>query len=249
MSGLDQDIMQKNLSCKTIGDAQKNMFTFSIILVFANLLFLTLGAILYIYASQVGIELPAKSDQLFPTIALQNLSPFVGLVFIIGLIAAAYSSADSALTSLTTSFCVDFLDFEKKEDEEEKKKTRIIVHIAFSVLLFLTIIIFNSVSNDAVISELFKAATYTYGPLLGLFAFGLLTRLKVRERLVIPVCLLAPIVSYFVDIYSGRFLFGFQFGYTILALNGLLTFLGLLAISYKEYEVEGFNLEKETKEE
>ena len=249
MSGLDQDIMQKNLSCKTIGDAQKNMFTFSIILVFANLLFLSLGAILYIYASQVGIELPAKSDQLFPTIALQNLSPYVGLVFIIGLIAAAYSSADSALTALTTSFCVDFLDFEKKEDEEEKKKTRIIVHIAFSVLLFLTIIIFNSVSNAAVISELFKAATYTYGPLLGLFAFGLLTRLKVRERLVIPVCLLAPIVSYFIDIYSARFLFGFQFGYTILALNGLLTFLGLLAISYKEYEVEGFNLEKETKEE
>lgn len=248
MTGLDQDMMQKNLSCKNIGDAQKNMFTFSIILVFANLLFLSLGAILYLYTSQVGIELPAKSDQLFPTIALQHLSPFTGLVFIVGLIAAAYSSADSALTSLTTSFCVDFLGFEKREDEEKKKKTRMLVHIAFSTLLFFTIIIFNSVSNDAVISELFKAATYTYGPLLGLFAFGLLTRLKVRERLVIPVCILAPIISYIIDINSARYLFGFQFGYTILALNGFLTFLGLLAISYKEYEVDGTLLNEEEKE-
>jgi Na+/proline symporter len=249
MTGLDQDMMQKNLSCKNIGDAQKNMFTFSIILVFANLLFLTLGAILYLYTSQVGIELPAKSDQLFPTIALQHLPPFTGLIFILGLIAAAYSSADSALTSLTTSFCVDFLNFEKREDEDQKKKTRIYVHIAFSTILFFIIIIFNSLSNDAVISELFKAASYTYGPLLGLFAFGLLTRLKVRERLVIPICILAPIVSYVIDVNSARLLFGFQFGYTILALNGLLTFLGLLAISYKEYEVEGFILEEESKEE
>ncbi len=244
MTGLDQDMMQKNLSCKNIGDAQKNMFTFSIILVFANLLFLTLGAILYIYASQVGIEIPAKSDQLYPTIALQNLSPFIGLIFILGLIAAAYSSADSALTSLTTSFCVDFLNFEKRADEEQKKKTRISVHLTFSAILFVIIVVFNAVSNDAVITELFRAASYTYGPLLGLFAFGLLTRLKVREKLVIPVCLLAPLISYLVDVNSAKYLFGFQFGYTILALNGLLTFLGLLAISYKEYEVETFDLEK-----
>jgi len=249
MSGLDQDIMQKNLSCKNIGDAQKNMFTFSIILVFANLLFLTLGAILYIYATQVGLDIPAKSDQLFPTVALQHLSPFIGLIFILGLIAAAYSSADSALTSLTTSFCVDFLDFEKRDDEEKKQRTRIYVHVAFSAILFLTIIVFNSVSNAAVITELFRAATYTYGPLLGLFAFGLLTRLKVREKLVIPVCILAPVISYFIDVNSSRFLFGFQFGYTILALNGLLTFLGLLAISYKEYEVESFDIEQEAKAE
>ncbi len=248
MTGLDQDMMQKNLSCKNIGDAQKNMFTFSIILVFANLLFLTLGAILYIYASQVGIEIPAKSDQLYPTIALQNLSPYIGLVFIVGLIAAAYSSADSALTSLTTSFCVDFLDFEKREDEDQKKKTRIGVHLIFSALLFIIIVVFNAVSNDAVITELFRAASYTYGPLLGLFAFGLLTPLKVREKLVIPVCLLAPVISYIVDVNSARYLFGFQFGYTILALNGLLTFLGLLAISYKEYEVETYEAEKRTED-
>ncbi len=237
MSGMDQDIMQKNLSCKSIGDAQKNMLTFSIILVFANLLFLSLGAILYIYSSQVGISIPAQSDHLYPTIALQHLPPAIGLLFILGLIAAAYSSADSALTSLTTSFCYDFLNFSQKEDEENKKQTRFRVHIAFSIILFLTIVIFNALNNDAVITQLFRAASYTYGPLLGLFTFGLLTRLKVREYLVIPVCILAPVISYLIDVYSPVYLYGFQFGYTILALNGFLTFLGLLAISYREYEV------------
>lgn len=236
MTGLDQDMMQKNLSCKTLGEAQKNMFTFSIILVFANLLFITLGALLYIYATSVGIEIPAKADQLFPTIALQNLSPTIGIVFILGLIAAAYSSADSALTSLTTSFCVDFLDFEKNTEktEEEKKKTRWMVHIGFSVLLLFTILIFNAVSNDSVINEVFKAAGFTYGPLLGLFAFGILSTRQIQNRFVLPVCLIAPFATYLINRFSADLLGGFEFGSLIILLNGFLTFIGLILISYKE---------------
>lgn len=236
MTGLDQDMMQKNLSCKTLGEAQKNMFTFSIILVFANLLFITLGALLYIYATSVGIEIPAKADQLYPTIALQYLSPTIGIVFILGLIAAAYSSADSALTALTTSFCVDFLDFEKslKEDEEAKKKIRWKVHIGFSVLLLITILIFNAVSNDSVINEVFKAAGFTYGPLLGLFAFGLLSNRQIQDRFVLPVCLVAPVVTYLINRFSADLLGGFEFGSMIILLNGFLTFIGLIIISYEE---------------
>ncbi|MFT4973130.1 MAG: Na+/proline symporter, partial [Saprospiraceae bacterium] len=236
MTGLDQDMMQKNLSCKTLDEAQKNMFTFSIILVFANLLFITLGALLYIYATSVGIEIPAKADQLFPTIALQNLSPTIGIVFVLGLIAAAYSSADSALTALTTSFCVDFLDFEKdtEKTEEEKKKTRWMVHIGFSLLLLITILIFNAVSNDSVINEVFKAAGFTYGPLLGLFAFGLLSSRQIQNRFVLPVCLIAPLVTYLINRFSADLLGGFEFGSMIILLNGFLTFIGLILISYNE---------------
>ncbi len=232
MTGLDQDMMQKNLTCRNIGEAQKNMYTFSTILVFANILFLTLGALLYIYASNIGLEIPVQTDKLYPTLAMRHLSPFVGILFILGLIAAAYSSADSALTALTTSFCVDFLGFEKSEvSEASKQRTRFLVHIGVSLALFLIIIIFNAIHNEAVISSLFTAAGYTYGPILGLFAFGLLTRYQVRSVLVVPVCLIAPVLSYFLDKYSGQLFFGFQFGFLIIALNGLITFLGLWAIS------------------
>jgi Na+/proline symporter len=233
MTGLDQDMMQKNLSCKSIGDAQKNMYTFSGILVIANLLFLSLGALLYIYAANIGLAIPEKTDQLYPTIALNHLSPLVGIFFVLGLIAAAYSSADSALTSLTTSFCVDFLNFEKRETEAEsdKERTRLYVHIGFSILLFITIIAFNAVNNDAVIKQLFIAAGYTYGPLLGLFTFGLFTNREINGRLLIPVCIAAPIISYFINNYSAELLWGFEFGFLIIALNGLITFAGLLLIS------------------
>lgn len=233
MTGLDQDMMQKNLSCPTIWDAQKNMFTFSLVLVLANLLFLSLGALLYIYAAHVGLTLPAQSDELYPMIALQHLSPVVGIVFILGLIAAAYSSADSALTALTTSFCVDFLNFEKSAlSEAEKKKTRFRVHVGFSVLLFLVIILFNLINSRAVIDQVLKVAGYTYGPLLGLFAFGMLTGLKVNNRWVIPICIAAPVLTYILDYFSADIFYGFQFGFLNLAVNGLLTFAGLLIISY-----------------
>lgn len=238
MTGLDQDMMQKNLSCPTIGDAQKNMFTFSIILVFANFLFLSLGALLYIYAAQVGIDIPETTDQLFPSIALQHLSPTVGVIFILGLIAAAYSSADSALTALTTSFCVDFLDFEKKEDTAALRKTRLYVHVGFSFLLFLVIVGFNAINDTAVITKLFVVAGYTYGPILGLFAFGMFTRLKVRDKFVPVVCILAPVTAFVLDTYSAELFFGFKFGFLTIALNGLLTFFGLMAISYREYETK-----------
>jgi SSS family transporter len=257
MTGLDQDMMQKNLSCRSLRDAQKNMFTFSIILFFANILFLSMGALLYIYATQVGIEIPGSTDQLYPMIALQHLGPYIGILFIIGLIAAAYSSADSALTALTTSFCIDFLNFSTNEQNEaEQKRTRTITHIGFSIVLLIVILIFNSLNNDAVIKQLFVAAGYTYGPLLGLFTFGMATNLKIREvldlsvlswgerlpkplqriNLVVLVCLLSPVLSYFLNLYSAQLLYGFEFGFLIIALNGFLTFMGLLAISYHDYE-------------
>ena len=229
MTGLDQDMMQKNLTCRNLRSAQKNIYTFSVILVFANLLFLSLGAMLYIYAGHLGIEIPSKTDQLYPTIALQHLSPFIGIAFILGLIAAAYSSADSALTSLTTSFCVDFLDFEKKKGADPQMRK--LVHIGFSLVLFVVILIFEALNNDAVINGLITAAGYTYGPLLGLFSFGLLTKRKINDKLVIPICILAPIISYVINVNSAAWFGGFEIGFLIILLNGLLCFIGLWGIS------------------
>ncbi|HHH50611.1 MAG TPA: sodium:solute symporter [Saprospiraceae bacterium] len=232
MTGLDQDMMQKNLTCKSLRHAQMNVASFSIVLIFANLLFLTLGALLYIYASNIGLEIPTKTDQLFPTIALQHLSPMIGVIFILGLIAAAYSSADSALTALTTSFCIDFLDFEKKEKmtaPEELKRTRFFVHIGFSVLLFSVIIAFNAINNTAVINGLFKAAGYTYGPILALFTFGMFTTRLVNDKLVLYICLAAPILAFILDKYD--LFIGFKLGFLILLVNAALTFIGLWFIS------------------
>ncbi|MEQ8927597.1 MAG: sodium:solute symporter [Fulvivirga sp.] len=236
MTGLDQDMMQKNLTCKNIGEAQKNMFWFSVILVFANLLFLCLGALLYIYSNANGIEIPAKTDDLFPMLATQHFSTFIGIVFLLGIIAAAYSSADSALTSLTTSFCIDFLNFSDEQSlsvQDTQKRTRLFVHLGFSVLLFVVILIFKNLNNEAVISSVFKAAGYTYGPLLGIYAFGLFTKLQVRDYLVPVICVASPILSYLLNIYSAQLLWGYQFGFEILLINGLLTFVGLLLITKK----------------
>ncbi|MBK8502779.1 MAG: sodium:solute symporter [Saprospiraceae bacterium] len=241
MTGLDQDMMQKNLSCRNIKDAQKNMMTFSIILVFANILFLTLGAILYIYASQHGVEIPTRlvggepkvaTDLMYPTLAIQHLPAVVGVSFLIGLIAAAYSSADSALTALTTSFCIDFLDFDKSiAPEQTKKRTRLLVHIGFSFLLFFVIMIFYYINDDAVIEALFKLAGYTYGPLLGLYAFGFFINKGVNDRMIPIVCIAAPLITYILDSYSTTLLWGYKFGFELLILNGLLTFVGMLIVS------------------
>ncbi|NNE25952.1 MAG: sodium:solute symporter [Saprospiraceae bacterium] len=232
MTGLDQDMMQKNLTCRTLKDAQKNIFLFSIVLVFANILFLSLGAILYIYAWQNGIEIPTKTDQLYPLIALNHLSPFIGIVFVIGLIAAAYSSADSALTSLTTSFCIDFLDFGKKDrNESEKKALKLKVHIAFTVLLFAVIIFVNSLNNDAVINGLFTAAGYTYGPILGLYSFGIFSKRPIKDKWVWIVVLIAPLLTYIIDSNSVEWFNGLKLGYFILAVNGLITTIGLFLLS------------------
>lgn len=231
MTGLDQEMMQKNLSCKSLKDAQKNMISFSLVLVLINLLFLSLGVVLYQYAQQKGITLPSNSDELFPTLAIKYLGSFAGLVFIIGLISAAYPSADGALTSLTTSFCVDILGLNKKEIEEKKKKRiRYFVHFGFAFLLFLVIVIFNSINDQAVVGKLFTVAGYTYGPLLGLFAYGLFTKNAVKDKYVPIVCILSPILCYILNANSVEWFNGYKFGFELLILNGIITFIGLLLL-------------------
>ncbi len=227
MTGLDQDMMQKNLTCRNLGDAQKNIFWFCVILVIANLLFLFLGALLYLYSESVNFQLPTSTDDLYPLLALNELGFLTSIIFILGIIAAAYSSADSALTSLTTSFCIDFLDIQKRNN---KRKTRLLVHLGFSILLFIVILIFNEINDESVINSIFKAAGYTYGPLLGLFSFGIFTKYKIKDKFVFFVCLISPLISYLINIYSEELLFGYRFGFEILLLNGLLTFLGLYFI-------------------
>lgn len=232
MTGLDQDMMQKNLTCRNLKDAQKNMVSFSVVLIFVNILFLVLGLMLTQYTTDNGIS--ASKDDLFPTIAML---PEIGVVtsafFLLGLIAAAYSSADSALTSLTTSFCFDIMDIENKP-ETERKNLRKSVHIGFSVVLIMVILLFDLIFKDvSVIWELFKAAGYTYGPLLGLFAFGLITKFQIKDRLVWIVAIAAPLISYLLNLYSKTLFNGHEIGFEILIYNGFLMFLGLLLIRRK----------------
>ncbi len=228
MTGLDQDMMQKNLTCKNIGDAQKNMLWFSVTLVFVNFLFLSLGALLYIYSFENGIALPEKTDDLFPMLAVNHFNLIAGITFLLGIIAAAYSSADSALTALTTAFCVDFLNFKREETLElqvRQRRTRLLVHMGFSVLLYALIMIFYNLLDGAVIEKVFEAAGYTYGPLLGMFAFGLLTRWKVRDAFIPLACVLSPVLSYIMYLNSEEWFNGYKIGFEILLINGLFTFL------------------------
>ena len=232
MTGLDQEMMQKNLSCKNIKSAQKNMITFSITLFFVNFLFLMLGAALYMYSSQMGIDV--KGDSLFPTIAINHLTPLAGVVFIIGLISALFPSADGALTSLTTAFSIDFLNLEHRKDYTEKKKTRVrhIVHACFALLFVGIIIFYYRHQNQHLIDILYQVASITYGPLLGLFAFGLLTKREVKDKFVPLICLLAPVICFALSANSLKW-FNYSFDFELLLLNGFLTFVGLLAISHK----------------
>jgi Na+/proline symporter len=232
MTGMDQEIMQKNLTCRTLRDAQKNMFWLSIILVFVNLLFLTLGALLYIYSSEKGIVLPATSDQLFPMLAREHLGLVVGIFFLLGITASSYASADSALAGLTTSFCIDFLNF-KSKNESTRQRQKFYVHIGFSLLFLIIILIFRQINERSVIDAVLQVAGYTYGPLLGLFSFGLITQRKVRGWLVLLVCVLSPALSFALSYYVNR-AFGYQFSYEILGVNGLITFLGLACISHRK---------------
>ncbi len=232
MTGLDQEMMQKNLSCKNIKEAQKNMFTFSGILVFVNLLFLFLGAILLIYAQKMNVNV-TSTDVLFPAIALRYLGPMAGIVFLIGLISAAFPSADGALTSLTTSFSIDFLGLDRRAGLTEKSGTRIryIVHITIALIFFVSILIFKSLNDKAVIDKLFTIAGYTYGPLLGLFSFGLFTKRKVRDKATPFIAILSPLICYVLSKYSVELLNGYRFGFELLLLNGLFTYCGLWAFS------------------
>ncbi|HLT07892.1 MAG TPA: sodium:solute symporter [Cyclobacteriaceae bacterium] len=230
MTGLDQDMMQKNLTCRNLGDAQKNMFWFTIILVFVNLMFLSLGVLLYLYSEANQIAIPAQTDGLYPLLASQYFSTFAGIVFVLGIIAAAYSSADSTLTALTTSFCYDFLEIERKYPKEVQPKIRKKVHMGFTVLMFLVILAFRWINDQSVINSVFVIAGYTYGPLLGLYSFGLFTKFAVDDKWVPYLAIAAPLIAFVVDRNSEEWLLGYRFGFEILILNGALMFLGLWLI-------------------
>lgn len=240
MTGLDQNMMQKNLSCPNLKDAQKNIMTFSFVMVLVNVLFISLGALLFIYATQLSIPLDLNAnnkiitDRVFPTLALGHLGIVAGLAFIVGLTAATFSSADSVLTTLATSFCIDFLNFEKtgKYNEKQKMRIRKIVHLSSAVLLFFVIVIFKLSNNKAIIDTILYAAGFTYGPLLGLFAFGLFTKIKLADWMVPFVCIATPVFCYFLDMNSVNWLGGYKIGPELILINGVLTFILLLISSF-----------------
>ena len=241
MTGLDQDLMQKNLSCRSLADAQKNLFWFTPVIVCVNVLFLTLGVLLYQYAAAKGLhlsELPQllkankalDTDLVFPYLATTQFTLFAGIVFILGLIAITYASADSALTALTTSFCVDFLNIQQYP-EARQTRIRQFTHLGWSVALIGIILVFRVLNNQSLIDAVFKTAGYTYGPLLGLYAFGIFTRRGLRDRLVLPVCVGGVLLTLLIVTHSVEWLNGYKFGFEILLLNGALILLGLFAIS------------------
>ncbi|MBK9271532.1 MAG: sodium:solute symporter [Saprospiraceae bacterium] len=235
MTGLDQDMMQKNLTCRNLKEAQWNIYSFSILLIFVNFAFLSLGAGLYMYAAQESISLPSRSDMVFPVMAFQHMNTYATVLFFLGLVAANYSSADSALTSLTTSACIDFLNFKSSsKTEDQKKKIRKIVHLFFSFLTFLVIVLFYLLNNDAVINKVFQFAGYTYGPILGLFIFASLTKRIITLPQWIPyICIASALCTLLVDENSKYLFDGFTFGNLLVALNGLMTLTGLWLISKK----------------
>jgi Na+/proline symporter len=239
MVGLDQDLMQKNLSCANIGEAQKNMFTFTGIFVLINIFFLSVGALLYLYAEKNGISVPMvdgvkRTDLLFPEIAFNHLNIFPAIVFLLGLTAATFATTDSALTALTTSFCVDFLGMDKVENQNKPNtvRTRHLVHVGFSILMFLVIIIFNSLNDKSVVTMIFKVASYTYGPLLGLYAFGLFMKSKtVHDKLVPVICVISPLVCFLLAKNSKAIFGEYVIDNELIIINGIITFIGLLIIS------------------
>lgn len=234
MTGLDQEMMQKNISVKTLRDSQKNMMTFSITMAIVNFLFLILGGLLYLFAESNGIK--TVNDDLFPTVALNHMPTALSIVFIIGLISALFPSADGALTALTSSYCIDILGLKRREnlDEKAKKKIRLTVHFTFASIFFVMVILFKLIDNKSIIDVILKVAGFTYGPLLGLFAFGILTKKQIHDKYALYVCLAAPLIILGID-YGSQLLFDkFKIGYELLIYNGLLTYLGLLIISKKE---------------
>lgn len=247
MVGLDQDLMQKNLSCKNIGEAQKNMLTFTGVFVIVNLLFLSVGALLYLYANQNGIDVPLDSvtgkprtDLLFPEIAFNHFTLVPAIVFLLGLTAATFATTDSALTALTTSFCVDFLGMDKAKDKTDRKlvKQRHFVHLSFALLMFLVILIFNAINDASVVSMIFRVASYTYGPLLGLYAFGLFMKNRsVLDKATPIICILAPLLTFWIVENSELFFGSYKFDVELIVLNGLITFVGLLVFSKKAQRV------------
>ena len=235
MTGLDQDMMQRNLTCKNAKESQWNVISLGFVLILVNFVFLVLGALLFIYSEKFGIAIPivdgvVKTDLLFPELAINGgLGISIGIFFVLGLIAAAYSSADGALTALTTSYCIDFLDIENRE-KSTQESLRKKVHVGISVLMMLVIIIFRYVLEENVISSLLLVASYTYGPLLGLFAFGIFTKHSIKDKYVWIIAIVSVILSYLLNAYSVVLFNGYSFGYELLIVNGLLTYFGLYLI-------------------
>ena len=244
MFGLDQDLMQKNLSCKNLKDAQKNMISFTFIFVIINLFFLSVGALLYIYAHREGIPIPLdaathqpRTDYLFPEIALNHFKGVPAIVFMLGLTAATFATTDSGLTALTTSFCIDFLNFDKKKNVPEKlmERNRTFVHIGFSFMILFVVLLFNAVNDASVVTAIFKVATYTYGPLIGLFAFSLFAKKRqVMDKATPYIVIIAPLLCFFIDKYSTVLLDGYVFAEELIIVNGILTFIGLWVMSTRK---------------
>ncbi len=232
INGMDQDIMQKNLTCKSKGEAQKNMLVFSFLFVFVVILFMSLGGMLYQYAQHAGIDVTNAGDDLYPLLALNHLSSAVAIAFLLGITAASFSSADSALTSMTTAFSIDFLHLDDLKNTT-KMKYRKWIHLGFAALLAVVIVIFHIINDENVVIALFKAAGYTYGPILGLFVFAILFRRKVRDRLVPFLALGAPLLTFIISVFSKQLFNGYEFGFELLILNGLAMLVGLLLISVK----------------
>jgi len=232
MVGMDQDMMQKNLTCKNIKEAQKNMVVFSISFLITVFLFLCLGAMLYVFAGKSGIAIPDRTDDLYPLLALNYFGLPVGIAFLLGIIAAAYSSADSALTALTTSFSIDFLNIEKYE-EAKRQKIKRWSHLMFSALLILVIVVFKAINNESIVVAVFRVAGYTYGPILGLFVFGMYSERRIMDKWVPFIAAISPVICYFISKYSHIIFSGYEFGFELLILNGLITIIGLWLISKK----------------
>jgi len=241
MTGLDQDLMQKNLTCKNIGEAQKNMFWFTVVLVIVNFLFLSLGALLYVYANAQGIPTTPKTDEFYPMLALNHLGVVVGITFLLGITAATYASSDSALTALTTAFCIDFMNIEKRP-EEQRSSIKFWVHVGFSVVFYLVILVFNRLNSKEVITAVFDLAGYTYGPLLGLFSFGAFLKRPVNDKWVPLVCIAAPILTYILNENSEAWFNGYKFGFERLIINGLITFVGLLILKGKPVQQSKYSV-------
>jgi Na+/proline symporter len=234
MTGMDQEMMQKNISVKTLGGSQKNMLTFSIILLVVNLMFLFLGGLLYLFAASKGVS--ATGDQIFPVMALQYMPAAISVIFILALISALFPSADGAITALTASFCIDIMGIQRNENmsDAQRKRTRQIVHLSFSGIFLLLVMVFYQLNNPSMIGVILKIAGYTYGPILGLFSFGILTKRQVADKWVPVVSILSPLVCFLLDKYQQQLFGGFEIGLELLVINGLLTFFGLLIISNKK---------------
>jgi Na+/proline symporter len=234
MTGMDQEMMQKNISVKTLKDSQKNVISMSLVLMLVILIFLFLGGLLYLYANQ--LNLPVAGDKLFPTIALEHMPPFVSVIFIIALISALFPSADGAITALTSTFCIDIIGMQRRTDMDDvvKKKTRQRVHLAFALIFLLFVMMFKWINDSSMIGLLLKVATFTYGPLLGLFTFGIITKRTVTDRLVPYVCVAAPVICFLLDRFQKQLFGSFELGLELLIINGALTFIGLWLVSGKK---------------